>query len=111
MERDEPTWLSCPWATGLFTVFDLEQQERKARLWFAGCARREWDRLSDVSRSALETVELFADGTKTTEELEQRHDVVRSELGLHEERVRLLDGELYTRCVGMELGWHGNDLA
>ena len=108
LNHDEKTWLTCELPALLFSVFNLETRGRKARLWLAGCSRQCWALLSEASRSAVETAERFADEQGTTEELDQALAMAKKG---GQARVGTLDGELLSRCAGVELGWEGAEPA
>jgi hypothetical protein len=75
----EREWLTCTCLPKMLSEIDAwEMNERKGRLFTAGCARRLVHLVSDVKvQKALETAEKYADGQANESELLAAHQIAR----------------------------------
>jgi hypothetical protein len=77
----EAEWLACNDPTPMLKFLRPQPSERKLRLFACGCCRQVWKSLTlQPVRKALETAELYADGSATDEELAAAYSAAVSAL-------------------------------
>src|SRR5262245_6520581 len=71
----EAEWLACNDPEPMLGFLRGKASDRKLRLFLVACARLVWDQLTvPVLRRGVETVEQYADGLASSEELRGSHN-------------------------------------